>query len=84
MAQMNNPQPPIKVDTFKLTLQSGKTYRMSPAAITDYLKFASSITELWGDDAKNTDFTGVTDAWLIARGIGKNKDGKEKPDRAYY
>ncbi|MFL5242995.1 MAG: hypothetical protein ACJ8FY_12880 [Gemmataceae bacterium] len=86
MAQMNNPQPPIKVDTVKLTLQSGKTYRMSPAALTDYLNFASSITELWGDDVKNTDFTGVTDAWLMARGLGQNKDGKskEKPDRAYY
>src|SRR5262249_59799761 len=39
MAQLNNPQPPIKVDTLKLTLESGETYRMSPQALTDYLKF---------------------------------------------
>jgi hypothetical protein len=84
MAQMNNPQPPTKVDTFKLTLNSGETYRLSPQSTTDYLKFAGTVSELWSDDVKNTDFSGVTDAWQIARGIGKKPAEEKKWDRAYY
>jgi hypothetical protein len=85
MAQMNNPQPPIKIDTLKLTLETGETYRLSPNSTTDYLNFASTVSELWSDDIKNTDFSGVTQAWQIARGLGKKPGGeKEKLDRAYY
>jgi hypothetical protein len=84
MAQMNNPQPPIKVDTLKLTLDSGETYRMSPQSMADYLKFASTVSELWADDVKNSDFSGVTEAWQVARGLGKKPGEKEKWDRAYY
>jgi hypothetical protein len=73
MAQLNNPQPPIRIDTLKITLRSGESYRMSPSTITDYPKFATEVGKLWGDDVKNSDCTGVTEAWMIARGLRTEK-----------
>jgi len=68
IAQANNPQPPIRIDTLQITLSNGETYRMSPSSVTDYQQFAGTVGKLWSDGMKNSDFSGVTQAWMSAMG----------------
>jgi hypothetical protein len=71
IAQMNNPQPPIRIDTLRITLQTGESYKMSPSSVTDYPKFAATVEGMWGNNAKNASCSGVAEAWAVAMGSGK-------------
>ena len=66
MAQWNNPQPPIRVDTLLITLCSGESYCMSPNVVTDYYKLADTANNLWVDDERRREVAPFTDAWLKA------------------
>jgi hypothetical protein len=64
LAQLNNPTPPIIVDTVWIELHSGESYRMSPSMITNYFKFAETAPTLWNEDELRRQSAGVTSAWL--------------------
>jgi hypothetical protein len=64
LQQLNNPLPPIIVDTVRLTLDSGESFLMSPTVITNYPRFAETTSTLWKEDGLRSESAGITDAWL--------------------
>jgi hypothetical protein len=65
-AQLNNPQPPIRVDTLSIELSTGESYCMTPNLVTDYSRLADSANNLWVDDVRRREVAPFTNAWLNA------------------
>jgi hypothetical protein len=82
IAAMNNPEAMQKIDTLTITFRWGESRRFSSESTTDYLKFASTVAQMWGDDVKQSAVRNVTAAWMVARGV--NMKPEEKPGRTYY
>jgi hypothetical protein len=67
MAALNNPQPPIRIDTLTITLHSGESYQMAGDVLTDYGGFVESVRTVWVEHEYKGQFGGVTGAWLKSR-----------------